>query len=130
MAKSKDKQPKNERDREKKKGFWSSFFEPVPSDEEADPALANRQYGEPPEPPLTHLFNDDEVEFSDEEDADDLAKLSWEDGEKVVTDTERIRYTTKKRETEKVKTKNKSTGYQVFKLSGLAVSWRCRIKEF
>ena len=57
MAKSKDKQPKS--DREKKKGFWSNFFEPVPSEEEVDPALANRQYGEPPEPPLRHLFDDE-----------------------------------------------------------------------
>jgi len=109
MAKDKGKQQNSADGQAKKKGFWSNFFEPVPSDDDFDPASANRQYGEPPEPPLTHLFNDDEVEFSDEEDADDLAKLSWEDGEKVVTDTERIRYTTKKRETEKVKTKKKGS---------------------
>ena len=81
MAKDKTKQP-NSGDGQKKKSFWSNFFEPVPSDDDYDPASANRQYGEPPEPPLTHLFSDDEVEFSDEEDAEDLAKLSWEDGEK------------------------------------------------
>ena len=99
MAKSKDRQPKNERDREKKKGFWSSFFEPVPSDEEADPALANRQYGEPPEPPLKHLFDDEDLDFSDEEDAESIAKLTWDDGERVVTDSVRMRYTPEERET-------------------------------
>ena len=109
MAKDKGKQTNHTDGQAKKKGFWSNFFEPVPSDDDFDPASANRQYGEPPEPPLTHLFSDDEVEFSDEEDADDLAKLSWEDGEKVVTDTERIRYTTKKRETEKIKPKKKGS---------------------
>jgi cell division protein FtsQ len=107
MAKDKIKKSNHEESQPKKKGFWSSFFEPVPSDDDFDPASANRQYGEPPEPPLTHLFNDDEVEFSDEDDAEDLAKLSWEDGEKVVSDTERIRYTTKNRDTTKTKTKKK-----------------------
>ena len=97
MAKSKDKQPKN--DREKKKGFWSSFFEPVPSDEEVDPALANRQYGEPPEPQLKHLFDDEDLDFSDEEDAESIAKLTWDDGERVVTDSVRMRYTPEERET-------------------------------
>jgi hypothetical protein len=43
--------------------------------EEADPALANRQYGEPPEPPLKHLFDDEDLDFSDEEDAESIAKL-------------------------------------------------------
>ncbi len=99
MAKSKDKQPKNERDREKKKGFWSNFFEPVPSEEEVDPALANRQYGEPPEPPLKHLFDDEDLDFSDEEDAESIAKLTWDDGEQVVTDSIRMRYTPEERET-------------------------------
>ena len=108
MAKDKTKQP-NSGDGQKKKSFWSNFFEPVPSDDDYDPASANRQYGEPPEPPLTHLFSDDEVEFSDEEDAEDLAKLSWEDGEKVVTDTDRIRYTAKPRETGRLKSKKKGT---------------------
>ena len=107
MAKDKGKQPNNGDGQ--KKSFWSNFFEPVPSDDDYDPASANRQYGEPPEPPLTHLFNDDEVEFSDEEDAEDLAKLSWEDGEKVVSDTERIRYTAKPRDTERTKAKKKGT---------------------
>ncbi len=98
MAKNKDKQPKNERDREKKKGFWSNFFEPVPSEEEVDPALANRQYGEPPEPPLRHLFDDEELDFSEEEDAESIAKLTWDDGEQVVTDSIRMRYTPEERE--------------------------------
>ena len=92
MAKGKDKKKNGGREREKKKGFLSHFFEPVPSEEEADPASANRQYGEPPEQPLTHLFNDDELEFSDEEDAEKIADLTWDDGEKVVSDTTRMRY--------------------------------------
>ncbi|MCE5190063.1 MAG: FtsQ-type POTRA domain-containing protein [Eubacteriales bacterium] len=99
MAKNRDKQPKNDRDREKKKGFWSNFFEPVPSDEEYDPASANRQYGEPPEPPLKHLFDDEELDFSEEDDANSLAKLTWDDGEQVVSDSVRIRYTSEERET-------------------------------
>ena len=88
-----------------KKSFWSNFFEPVPSDEDFDPASANRQYGEPPEPPLKHLFSDDDVDFSDEEDAEYLARLTWEDGEKVVTDTQRMRYIKPERQEEP---KNKS----------------------
>lgn len=98
MARNKERQPKNERDREKKKGFWSNFFEPVPSEEEVDPALANRQYGEPPEPPLKHLFSDDELDFSDEEDEESLARLTWDDGEQVVSDSTRMRYTPEERE--------------------------------
>ena len=92
MAKDKGRQSNNDSGGTKKKSFWSNFFEPVPSDDDFDPASANRQYGEPPEPPLKHLFSDDDVEFSDEEDAEYLARLTWEDGEKVVTDTQRMRY--------------------------------------
>jgi len=99
MAKSKDRQPKDVRDREKKKGFWSNCCEPVPSEDAADPALANRQYGEPPEPPLKHLFDDEDLDFSDEEDAESIAKLTWDDGEQVVTDSVRMRYTPEERET-------------------------------
>ena len=107
MAKDKGKQSNQESGGTKKKSFWSNFFEPVPSDDDFDPASANRQYGEPPEPPLKHLFSDDDVEFSDEEDAEDLAKLTWADGEKVVSDTQRLRYHTKKTEPEKPKDKRK-----------------------
>ena len=85
MAKDKGKQSNQDSGGTKKKSFWSNFFEPVPSDDDFDPASANRQYGEPPEPPLKHLFSDDDVEFSDEDDAEDLAKLTWADGEKVVS---------------------------------------------
>jgi cell division septal protein FtsQ len=82
--------------------------EPVPSDDDFDPASANRQYGEPPEPPLKHLFSDDDVEFSDEDDAEDLAKLTWADGEKVVSDTQRLRYNG--RNTERTKAKAPAKG--------------------
>lgn len=99
MAKNKEKQANSDKEREKKKGFWSNFFEPVPSDEEYDPALANRQYGEPPEPPLKHLFSEDELDFSEEEDAESIAKLTWDDGEQVVSDSMRMRYTPAERET-------------------------------
>ncbi|HRX59062.1 MAG TPA: FtsQ-type POTRA domain-containing protein [Eubacteriales bacterium] len=92
MAKGKGKQPNSEKERQKKKNFWSHFFEPVPPDEESDPASANRQYGEPPEPPLKHLFSDEELEFSDVEDAENMSRLMWDDGEKVVSDTARVRY--------------------------------------
>ncbi len=92
MARGKDKKKNSDSEREQKRGFWSHFFEPVPSEEDVDPASANRQYGEPPEQPLTHLFSDDELEFSDEEDAQNIAGLTWDDGEKVISDTARIRY--------------------------------------
>jgi cell division septal protein FtsQ len=107
MAKDKGKQPNNHAAGTKKKSFWANFFEPVPSDDDFDPALANRQYGEPPEPPLKHLFSEDDVEFSDEEDAEYLARLTWEDGEKVVTDTARMRYTAKPQTSELPKAKAK-----------------------
>ena len=110
MARDRDKKSNHDPAQEKKKSFWSNFFEPVPSDDDFDPASANRQYGEPPEPPLKHLFSDEDVEFSDEEDAEDLARLTWEDGEKVVTDTERIRYAEKPRENGQAKAKKKETG--------------------
>ena len=106
MPKKKDQQPKSER--EKKKGFWSSFFEPVPADEEYDPASANRQYGEPPEPPLKHLFDDDDVEFSDEEDAEKIANLTWDDGEQVVTDSVRMQYSPEERRQAKKKRSDKT----------------------
>jgi len=108
MAKNKGKQSNYDENGTKKKSFWSNFFEPVPSDDDFDPASANRQYGEPPEPPLKHLFSDDDVEFSDEDDAEDLAKLTWSDGEQVVSDTERLRYHAKPTESEKPKSKRKS----------------------
>ena len=108
MAKDKGKQSNQDSGGTKKKSFWSNFFEPVPSDDDFDPASANRQYGEPPEPPLKHLFSDDDVEFSDEDDAEDLAKLTWADGEKVVSDTQRLRYNG--RNTERTKTKAPAKG--------------------
>ena len=88
MARDKDKKQNRDDAARKKKSFWSNFFEPIPAEDDFDPASANRQYGEPPEPPLKHLFDDEEVAFSDEDDAEDLARLTWEDGEKVVSDTE------------------------------------------
>ena len=110
MAKDKGKQSNQESGGTKKKSFWSNFFEPVPSDDDFDPASANRQYGEPPEPPLKHLFSDDDVEFSDEDDAEDLAKLTWADGEKVVSDTQRLRYGG--RNTERTNPKAKAKGQE------------------
>lgn len=92
MAKDRDSKPNIGRDPARKPSFWSHFFEPVPPEEETDPASANRQYGEPPEPPLKHLFGEDELEFSEEEDAANIARLTWDDGENVVSDTTRMRY--------------------------------------
>ncbi len=93
MAKRKGKNSGGRQGRgsEEKKGFWSHFFEPVPPDDELDPASANRQYGEPPGVPLTHLFTDDELDYSDEKDAANLAHLTWSDGERVVPDSVRLR---------------------------------------
>lgn len=109
MAKNKNRQPKSEH--EKKKGFWSNFFEPVPQDEEFDPASANRQYGEPPEPPLKHLFDEEDLNFSDEEDAESIANLTWDDGEQVVTDSVRIHYSGEKEDTaRKPRKKKDATG--------------------
>ena len=109
MAKDRGRQSNEDSGGTKKKSFWSNFFEPVPSDDDFDPASANRQYGEPPEPPLKHLFSDDDVEFSDEEDAEYLAKLTWEDGEKVVSDTERLRYRADTVEQQKPRSKRKGS---------------------
>ena len=92
MAKRRDQKPNSNQQKAKKRSFWSNFFEPVPQDEESDPASANRQYGEPPEPSLTHLFSEDDLEFSDEQDAENIAHLTWDDGESVVSDTARMRY--------------------------------------
>ena len=114
MAKDKGKQSNQDSGGTKKKSFWSNFFEPVPSDDDFDPASANRQYGEPPEPPLKHLLSDDDVEFSDEDDAEDLAKLTWADGEKVVSDTQRLRYNG--RNTERTKTKAPAKGEERIRL--------------
>jgi len=114
MAKDKGKQSNQDTGGTKKKNFWSNFFEPVPSDDDFDPASANRQYGEPPEPPLKHLFSDDDVEFSDEDDAEDLAKLTWADGEKVVSDTQRLRYDGKN--TERTNPKAKTKGEERIRL--------------
>ncbi len=114
MAKDKGKQSNYESGGTKKKSFWSNFFEPVPSDDDFDPASANRQYGEPPEPPLKHLFSDDDVEFSDEDDAEDLAKLTWADGEQVVSDTARIRYHAKPAANEKPAAKRKGDSMRLF----------------
>ena len=111
---AKDRGRKSNEDVGGKKSFWSNFFEPVPSDDDFDPASANRQYGEPPEPPLKHLFSDDDVEFSDEEDAEYLAKLTWEDGEKVVSDTQRIRYGAGTGRQEKPKAKRKGDSIRLF----------------
>ncbi len=107
MEKKRGKQSNTNLGAGKKKSFWSNFFEPVPSDDDFDPASANRQYGEPPEPPLQHLFSDDDVEFSDEDDAEVLDRLTWEDGEKVVSDTERLRYHIKTTERGKAKANRK-----------------------
>lgn len=111
---AKDRGKKFNEDSSGKKSFWSNFFEPVPSDDDFDPASANRQYGEPPEPPLKHLFSDDDVEFSDEEDAEYLAKLTWEDGEKVVSDTQRLRYRAGEAGKEKPKAKRKGDSIRLF----------------
>jgi len=107
MARDKDKKQNRDDAARKKKSFWSNFFEPIPAEDDFDPASANRQYGEPPEPPLKHLFDDEEVAFSDEDDAEDLARLTWEDGEKVVSDTERIRYVEQPRPNAAPKAKRK-----------------------
>lgn len=101
MAKNRDQKPNSEQKKTKKRSFWSNFFEPVPPDEEVDPASANRQYGEPPEPSLTHLFSEDDLEFSDEEDAENIAHLTWDDGESVVSDTARMRYRAEEAQREK-----------------------------
>jgi hypothetical protein len=108
MAKDRGRKSNFDKETPKKKSFWSNFFEPIPPDEDFDPASANRQYGEPPEPPLKHLFDEDDLAFSDEEDAEDLARLTWEDGEKVVSDTERVRYEKPQSESAAPKKKKKS----------------------
>lgn len=71
---------KKKRDAEQKKrrGLLASLFEPADGPETENAA------DEPPEEELIHLFDDDEVEYSDEQDAAALSELMWDDGEHVV----------------------------------------------
>ena len=61
-----------------RRGLLASLFEPADGPETENAA------DEPPEEELIHLFDDDEVEYSDEQDAAALSELMWDDGEHVV----------------------------------------------
>ena len=75
---------KKKRDPERKKrSLLSSLFEP------ADAPETDGLFDEPaPEDDaeLVHLFDDDDVEYSDEQDEAVLSDLTWNDGEHVVED--------------------------------------------
>lgn len=72
---------KNKRGAEQKKrrSLLASLFEPAGESE------TEGLFDEPEmEEELVHLFDDDEVDYSDEQDAAALSDLTWDDGERVV----------------------------------------------
>ena len=73
-----------------KKSIWSYFFEPVPDDEDddffSDDFDDDRPYGEPPQDDApASLFDESELVYSADEDAAAAARLTWSDGERVVS---------------------------------------------
>lgn len=75
---------KKKRDPEqKKRSLLSSLFEPA-EESETDGLFDEPDLEDDAE--LVHLFDDDEVEYSDEQDEAALSDLTWNDGERVVED--------------------------------------------
>lgn len=76
---------KNKRDQKqkKKRSLLASLFEPA-AESETDGLFDEPDFQDDPE--LVHLFDDDEVEYSDEQDEAALSELTWSDGARVVED--------------------------------------------
>ena len=73
---------KREQNQKKKRSLLASLFEPA-EESETDGLFDEPDFQDDPE--LVHLFDDDEVEYSDEQDEAALSELTWSDGERVVT---------------------------------------------
>lgn len=87
MAKG-GKKPNTERKKDKperRRSFWQNFFEPIVDEQEP-----SDEFDDPEEPELEHLFDDDEVEYSEEQDISLVDSLTWSDGEPVVEDTDTL----------------------------------------
>lgn len=74
---------KRDQKQKKKRSLLSSLFEPA-AESETDGLFDEPDFQDDPE--LVHLFDDDEVEYSDEQDEAALSGLTWSDGERVVED--------------------------------------------
>lgn len=74
---------KRDQKQKKKRSLLASLFEPA-AESETDGLLDEPDFQDDPE--LVHLFDDDEVEYSDEQDEAALSGLTWSDGERVVED--------------------------------------------
>ena len=74
---------KREQNQKKKRSLLASLFEPA-EESETDGLFDEPDFQDDPE--LVHLFDDDEVEYSDEQDEAALSELTWSDGERVVTE--------------------------------------------
>lgn len=74
---------KRDQKQKKKRSLLSSLFEPA-AESETDGLFDEPDFQDDPE--LVHLFDDDEVEYSDEQDEAVLSGLTWSDGERVVED--------------------------------------------
>ncbi|MGN0784589.1 MAG: FtsQ-type POTRA domain-containing protein [Candidatus Aphodomorpha sp.] len=74
---------KREQKQKKKRSLLASLFEPA-EESETDGLFDEPDFQDDPE--LVHLFDDDEVEYSDEQDEAALSELTWSDGERVVTE--------------------------------------------
>ena len=91
MARKNRKQEKE--NKKKSHGLFAALFAPLDEleddgidyDTEFDDEEAIDEDGE-----LIHLFDDDEVEFSEEEDMEAADSLTWDDGERVVLDYDPI----------------------------------------
>ncbi len=74
---------KRDQKQKKKRSLLASLFEPA-TESETDGLFDEPDFQDDPE--LVHLFDDDEVEYSDEQDEAALSGLTWSDGERVVED--------------------------------------------
>lgn len=74
---------KRDQKQKKKRSLLASLFEPA-AESETDGLFDEPDFQDDPE--LVHLFDDDEVEYSDEQDEAALSGLTWSDGERVVED--------------------------------------------
>lgn len=72
---------KRDQKQKKKRSLLASLFEPA-AESETDGLFDEPDFQDDPE--LVHLFDDDEVEYSDEQDEAALSGLTWSDGERVV----------------------------------------------
>lgn len=82
MAKKKPAGRRPDKQGQRKKSFWSNFFERVPEDDESGFFAARREEQESVPPPS--MLEDEEALFSEERDIAEARRLFWDDGEPVV----------------------------------------------